>query len=117
METKKPTVFEWCLYAWMCLNVAIALWLSFGGATQVAIVGSVWTAWIPPLIAAVATTLLLWRLLTPTWVILGLATLFYLLQVVEVRLPDALYAFDLGQNQSARHRLGVVVRLGCILAV
>lgn len=96
VEEGKPTVLEWLLYGWLCLNAAVGLWLLQGGATPIIIYGSSWTVWIPPAIGATATALLLWRLLAPNWITLGLAALYYLLQAIEVRLPDALFAFQLG---------------------
>ncbi|MGO4703254.1 hypothetical protein [Dyella sp. 2RAB6] len=93
MEEKKPTAFEWALYGWLCLNVAIGIHVIGGG---VVIYGSGWRVWTLLPIGLISAGLLIWRLLKPTWITLGLAAVFYLFQVVEVRLPDGLYAFQLG---------------------
>jgi hypothetical protein len=102
MEEKKPTLFEWLLYGWLCLNVADVIWVIVGAAdTPLSVYGSggVW-AWIGTalviLLGVVATCWLLWRLLTPTWIVLVLATVFYLFQIVELRAPGWAIAFRLG---------------------
>lgn len=94
MEEKKSTAFEWALYGWLCFNVTLGFYLlRLPGMT---IYGSGWRVLIPPVMGTIATGLLLWRLLKPTWITLCFASLFYVLQIVEVKLPDALYAFQLG---------------------
>lgn len=101
MEEKKPTWFEWLLYAWLCLNVADGIWLIVGADVPFSVYGSggVWV-WIGSvlvmLLEAIATCWLLWRLLTPTWIVLGLAMVFYLFQIVELRVPGWAFAFRLG---------------------
>jgi hypothetical protein len=108
MEEKKPTLFEWLLYGWLCLNVADVIWLIVGADASFSVYGSGGvSAWIGSalviLLEAVATGWLLWRLLTPTWVVLGLAVVFYLFQIVELRTPGWAFAFRLG--------FGVEIRL------
>lgn len=94
MEEKKPTIFEWALYGWLCFNVAVGLRLL--GGPGVIIYGEAWRGSGVLIIGLMSAALLIWRLLKPTWITLGLAAVFYLFQVVEVQYPDAVYAFQLG---------------------
>jgi len=99
MDERKPTTLEWLLYAWLCLNTFLGLRLlleGLYGQGYFTIYGSGWTVGIPLIFGLSATAILLWRLLTPTWINLGFAAGLYLLQTIVVLLPGRAYGFQLG---------------------
>ncbi|WP_266160885.1 hypothetical protein [Dyella silvatica] len=94
MIEKRPTAFEWALYLWFCINVALCVWAIATHPVEWTGVG--WTVWVLPLAGTAVTILLLGYLLRPTWAILTLAAIYFAFQVIEIRLPGQLYAFRVG---------------------
>ena len=96
----RKTKLELLLFVWTALNVAIGVWVVLTG--QLTSYGSGAEVWIPLAIALPASLVLLWRLREPTRTLLLFGTLFWALQIVSVRLPDALYKFRLGLSVDFR---------------
>jgi len=94
MTHSRMTKLEMALFAWTALNVAIGVWVLLTGQLQV--FGSGLSAILPLAVGLPAAGFLLWRLLRPTRFILLFGTLFWALQIISVRFPDALYKFRLG---------------------
>jgi hypothetical protein len=96
----RKTKLELLLLAWTALNVAIGIWVLLTG--QLHVFGSGLVTVLPLAIGLPAAAFLLWHLLKPTRAVLLLGTLFWALQIVSVRLPDALYKFRLGLSVDFR---------------
>ena len=94
MTNSRISKFEIGLLAWTSLNVAIGIWLLFTGELEV--FGSGIASMLPLLLGVPAAAYLLWRLLNPTRSVLMFGALFWALQIIRVRFPDSLYAFQLG---------------------
>jgi hypothetical protein len=107
----QKTKLEIVLMIWTALNVAVGIWVIATG--DVKVYGTGLSVFAPLVIGLAAAGLLLWRLFKPTRSVLILGTLFWALQIVSVRLPNALYAFRLG--------LAINFRLtdnpGCVVSV
>ena len=100
-SSKLPgTVLEAALFLWNALNLVVCIGAMFTGSWRV--YGSGFKVLLPLLILFPAAIILLWRLAKPTRTTLWFGALFWALQVLSVRFPDALYRYRIGLSVDFR---------------